>query len=113
MGLAEIAAKHPAVRTRVRTVTPIGERVLVRPAKPFEKSKSGALVIPEIAKEAPQEGTIVATSDELEVRGSPLIEGLTVLYGKYAGHQIEVNDEILLMLDIRDVLGVITEEDSE
>lgn len=99
--------------TKTRTITPIGERVVVRPKDPPSKSKEGTLFIPEVAKEKPQEGTIVEISDDMEVRGSPLLPGLTVIYGKYSGHEIQLNDEVLLVLELKDVLGYVTEDDVE
>jgi chaperonin GroES len=92
-------------------ITPLGDRVLVKPLEREETTKSG-IVLPDTAKEKPQEGTIVAagsgrvlddgTKVSMEVKA-----GDKVLYGKYAGTEIKIGDEEHLILSERDILGVV------
>lgn len=92
-------------------IKPLGDRVLVKPLDREDVSKGG-IVLPDTAKEKPQEGTIVAagsgrvledgTKVPMEVKA-----GDRVLYGKYSGTEIKVGDEEHLILSERDVLGLI------
>jgi chaperonin GroES len=92
-------------------ITPLGDRVLVKPLEREETTKSG-IVLPDTAKEKPQEGTVVAagsgrvlddgTKVSMEVKA-----GDKVLYGKYAGTEIKIGDEEHLILSERDILGVV------
>ncbi len=93
-------------------IKPLEDRVLVRPEEAEQTTASG-IVIPDTAKEKPQEGTILAvgpgkrsdTSGELV----PLDvnEGDKVMYSKYGGTEIKVDGEDLLILSARDILAVI------
>ena len=102
-----------------RTVRPLGDRVLVRPSKADDRK--GELFIPEIARDTPMEGTVIACGPNVRVPiserqeyGGTVTETLKpgdlVLYGQYAGHEVRVNDEALLMLKLDDVEGVIEDE---
>jgi len=92
-------------------ITPLGDRVLVKPLAREETTSSG-IVLPDTAKEKPQEGTVVAagsgrvlddgTKVPMEVKA-----GDKVLYGKYAGTEIKIGDEEHLILSERDILGVV------
>ncbi len=92
-------------------ITPLGDRVLVKPLEREEISKGG-IVLPDTAKEKPQEGTVLAvgsgrvledgTKVPMEVKA-----GDRVLYGKYAGTEIKIGDEEHLILSERDILGVV------
>jgi chaperonin GroES len=92
-------------------ITPLGDRVLVKPLEKEEIS-AGGIVLPDTAKEKPQEGTVVAvgsgrvledgTKVPMEVKA-----GERVLYGKYAGTEIKIGDEEHLILSERDILGVV------
>ena len=92
-------------------VKPLADRVLVRAIEPEEKKKGG-IIIPDTAKEKPQLGEIVAVGpgrfDEdgkripLEVK-----KGDKVLFGKYSGTEVTVDDEDYLIMRESDILAVI------
>lgn len=94
--------------TAIRIYRPLADRLLVRPAKPADESKGG-IVLPGIAQEEPMEGTVVAIGKGCVSDPEAPDEGDVVLYQKYAGHQVTVNDEPMIMLSLADVMAVITE----
>jgi len=99
-----------AVLTGVKII-PLGDKVLVRVNEKKEKSKSG-LIIPDTAKEKPQEGKVVAvgkgkTTDEGKVLPLDVKAGDTVLYGKYSGTEIKLDDVDHLILGQDDILGIV------
>ena len=75
---------------------PLEDRIVVRPGKSEETTASG-LVIPDTAKEKPQQGEVLAA----------IAAGDTVVYSKYGGTEITVEGEDLLILSSRDVLAVL------
>jgi chaperonin GroES len=90
---------------------PLGDRLVVRPTPREEMTKSG-IVLPDTAKERPQEGTILAvgpgrTLDDGKVEKMEVREGQKVLFQKYAGTEFKLDDEDLLILSQKDVLAVI------
>ena len=98
----------PAVATNVR---PLGDRVLIRPDEQEEVTKSG-LVLPDTAKEKPQQGTVIAVgagrvTDDGTTVPLELEEGSTVLYAKYSGTEVRIDDEDLLIVSERDVLAIV------
>ena len=100
-----------AVEVKLR---PLGDRVLVKPLGREETTKSG-IVLPDTAKEKPQRGTIVAVgAGRLDDDGDRIpvdVEvGNEVLFAKYAGTEFEIDDEEFLVLQEKDILGVIMEE---
>ena len=92
------------------SIKPLGDRVVVRPEPAEEKTSSG-LYIPDSAKEKPQRGTIVAVGPGRVENGNKIDmtvkEGDTVLYGKYAGTEINVSDEDVLIMRESDILGIV------
>jgi chaperonin GroES len=91
-------------------VRPLGDRVLVKPKAREEMTKSG-IVLPDTAKEKPQEGSIVAvgTGRLLESGERVPMEvkvGDTVLYSKYAGTEIKLDEEDHLILRESDILAI-------
>ncbi|BBZ62194.1 hypothetical protein MMON_34950 [Mycolicibacterium monacense] len=93
-------------------IKPLEDKILVQ-ANEAETTTASGLVIPDTAKEKPQEGTVVAVGpgrwdDEGEKR-IPLdvSEGDTVIYSKYGGTEIKYNGEEYLILSARDVLAVV------
>ena len=92
---------------------PLHDRVLVRRIEAEEKT-AGGIIIPDTAKEKPQEGTVVAVGpgrwDEDGEKRIPLdvAEGDTVIYSKYGGTEIKYNNEEYLILSARDVLAVVS-----
>ena len=86
-------------------IKPLADRVLVQPAPAEEKV--GGIIIPDTAKEKPQRGKIVAAGDGTKDDPMVLKDGDTVLYGKYAGTELEVEVEKYLIMRQSDVLAVI------
>jgi len=89
---------------------PLHDRVLVRRVESDEKT-AGGLIIPESAKEKPQEGEIVAVGDGARKDSGELIElavkaGDKVLFGKWSGTEITLDGEELLIMKESDILGV-------
>jgi chaperonin GroES len=91
---------------------PLGDRVIVKASAAEEQTKSG-LFIPETAKEKPQKGTVIAVGDgrwdEDGEKRVPLDvkAGDVVIYGKYGGTEIKVDDEELLILSDRDIYAIV------
>ena len=92
-------------------ISPLGDRVLVKPLERDEVTSSG-IVLPDTAKEKPQEGTVVAVGsgrvlDDGTKVAMEVKKGDKVLYGKYAGTEIKIGDEEHLILSERDILGIV------
>ena len=97
-----------ATATKLR---PLGDRVVIQPTPREEMTKSG-IVLPDTAKEKPQEGKIVAagpgrlteegTREPMDVK-----EGDTVLYAKYAGTEFKIEGEELLIVSQKDILAIV------
>ena len=86
-------------------IKPLADRVLVLPAQAEEKV--GGIIIPDTAKEKPQHGTVVATGDGTNDEKMVLKEGDEVLYGKYAGTELELDGTKYLIMRQSDVLAVV------
>lgn len=92
-------------------VKPLGDRVLVKPVEEDEQVKGG-IIIPDTAKEKPQRGEVVAVGDgKTDDAGNKIAlsvkSGDTVLYGKYSGTEIRLEDEDFLIMSEGDILAVI------
>ena len=87
------------------TIKPLGDRVLVEPAKAEEVV--GGIIIPDSAKEKPLKGTVKAVGPGTKDEQMQVKAGDTVLYGKYAGTEIEVDGDKLLMMRQSDILAVV------
>jgi chaperonin GroES len=91
-------------------LTPLGDRVLVRVEDKEEALPSG-LVIPDTAKEKPQEGTVIAVGPGAYHEGKRIPmdvkSGDRVIFSKYGGTEIKVEGEELLILSERDILAVV------
>ena len=90
---------------------PLGDRIVVRTLDAQEKTKSG-LVVPDSAKEKPQEGKVIAVGtgkllDSGTVQKLEVKTGDRVLYGKYSGSEVTVDGEDYLILKEEDVLAVV------
>ena len=93
-------------------IRPVGDRIVVQPAAREEKTKSG-IVIPDTAKEKPQEGTVIAVGngrllDNGERASMEVHEGDRVLFAKYGGTEFKLDNEEYLVLRESDVLAVIS-----
>ena len=87
-------------------VRPLADRVLVKPAEAEEKTASG-IIIPDSAKEKPLKGEIIAVGKGTKDEEMVLAQGDHVLYGKYAGTEIELDGEKYLIIRQSDVLAII------
>ena len=87
-------------------IEPLGARVLIRPLEKETQTASG-IILPETAKEKPQQGTVEAVGDEEEMV-SGLAVGDRVLFPKYTGTEIEIEGVTLLIMDEGDVLARIS-----
>jgi len=90
---------------------PLGDRLVVKPTPREEMTKSG-IVLPDTAKERPQEGTVLSvgpgrTLDDGTREAMEVGEGDKVLLQKYAGTEFKFEDEDLLILSQKDILAVI------
>ncbi len=87
-------------------VKPLADRVLILPAPAETRTKSG-LIIPDTAQEKPLKGEVVATGNGTKDEEMILKVGDTVLYGKYAGTELEFEGVKYLMMRQSDVLAVV------
>ena len=97
-----------ATATKLR---PLGDRVVIQPTPREEMTKSG-IVLPDTAKEKPQEGKIMAAgpgrlTDEGKREPMDVKEGDIVLYAKYAGTEFKVEGEDLLIVSQKDILAIV------
>ena len=87
-------------------IKPLADRVLVKPATAEEKT-IGGIIIPDSAKEKPLKGEVMAAGNGTKDEEMVLKQGDKVLYGKYAGTEIEWNGEQYLIMRQSDVLAII------
>lgn len=87
-------------------ITPLADRVLIEPAKAEEKSRGG-IIIPDSAKEKPLKGTVVAVGGGTKDEKMELQKGDEVLYGKYAGTELEFDGEKYMIMRQSDILAII------
>ena len=87
------------------TIKPLADRVLVLPAQAEEKV--GGIIIPDTAKEKPQHGKVAAVGNGTKDEEMILKVGDEVLYGKYAGTELENEGEKYLMMRQSDVLAIV------
>ena len=90
---------------------PLGDRIVVKPLEPEEKTKSG-LVLPDTAKEKPQEGKVVSVGtgrllDDGTVKSLEVKTGDRILYGKYSGTEVQLHGEDYLIVREDDVLAIV------
>ena len=87
-------------------IQPLGERVLIEPLAAETKTASG-IIIPDTAKEKPSKGTVLATGKTPEGKALDVKIGDVVLYGKFAGTEVEIDDKNYLIMEQADILAVI------
>ena len=97
-----------ATATKLR---PLGDRVVIQPTPREEMTKSG-IVLPDTAKEKPQEGKIIAAgpgrlTDEGKREPMDVKQGDTVLYAKYAGTEFKIEGDELLIVSQKDILAIV------
>jgi chaperonin GroES len=93
------------------TLRPLGDRVVIQPTPREEMTKSG-IVLPDTAKEKPQEGTIIAAgpgrlNDEGQREPMDVKEGDKVLYAKYAGTEFKIEGDEYLIVSQKDILAIV------
>ena len=86
-------------------IKPLADRVLVLPAQAEEKV--GGIIIPDTAKEKPLQGKVVATGNGTKDEEMVVKEGDTVLYGKYAGTELEYDGKKYLVMRQSDILAIL------
>jgi len=90
---------------------PLGDRVLVKRVEEESKTKGG-IIIPDTAKEKPQEGEVVsvgpgARDDSGKVNALELKAGDRILFGKWSGTEVKIDGEDLLIMKESDILGIV------
>ena len=92
------------------SIKPLGDRVVVKPEE-AETQTAGGLYIPDTAKEKPQRGIVMAVGPGKTENGThvemTVNDGDTVLYGKYAGTEIQLDGDDVLIMRESDILGVV------
>ena len=92
-------------------IRPLGDRILVKRIQEEEKTKGG-IIIPDTAKEKPQEGKVVAvgkgkTTEEGKLIPPDVKAGDRILFGKYSGSEVKIEGEDHLIMREDDILGVL------
>ncbi|MCH1539776.1 co-chaperone GroES [Flavobacteriaceae bacterium] len=87
-------------------IKPLADRVLIEPAAAETKTSSG-LYIPDTAKEKPQKGIVVAVGPGTKENPVTLSVGDTVLYGKYAGTELQHDGKDFLIMKENDILAIV------
>ena len=101
-----------ATATRTKTkLRPLGDRVVIKPLEREEMTRSG-IVLPDTAKEKPQEGMVLAVgpgalNDEGKRNPMDVKEGQKVLFAKYAGTEFKLDDEEYLIVGQKDILAIV------
>ena len=98
--------KYPKLQTHVSKHSALADRVLVEPAAAEEKTASG-IIIPDTAKEKPQRGTVVAVGPGKPDEPTTVKVGDVVLYGKYAGTELQVEGVDYMMMRESDILAIV------
>jgi chaperonin GroES len=92
--------------TKKLNVTPLHDRVIVKPAAAEEKT-AGGIIIPDTAKEKPQRGIVLAIGTGKKDEPITVKVGDAVLYGKYAGTEISIEGQDLLIMRESDILAIV------
>jgi len=87
-------------------VTPLHDRVIVKPAEKAEKT-AGGIIIPDTAQDKPQQGEVVAVGNGRKDEPMIVKVGDVVLFGKYGGTEIELDGDKLLLLKESDIFAII------
>ncbi len=94
-------------------LTPLGDRILIRRTEEDEQTTSGGIIIPDTAKEKPQEGEVIAVGhgrllDNGDRQPIDVAAGDKILFGKYSGTEVTYDNEELLILREDDILAKIS-----
>lgn len=87
-------------------ISPLHDRVIVKPAAAEEKT-AGGIIIPDTAKEKPQRGVVIAAGPGKKDEPMTVKSGDTVLYGKYAGTEINIEGDEYLIMRESDILAIV------
>jgi len=87
-------------------IKPLADRVIIEPAAAEEKT-AGGIIIPDTAKEKPQKGTVVAVGPGTKDEPITVKVGNSVLYGKYSGTEISIEDKDYLIMRESDIVAII------
>ena len=91
-------------------LTPLGDRVIIEPSEDEASTSPGGIIIPDTAKEKPQQGSVVApgrTSDDGNVIDMPVKVGQSVIYSKYAGTEYAEGGVEYLIVRESDILAIV------
>jgi chaperonin GroES len=93
-------------------IRPLHDRVLVKRIDPTDTKSPGGIIIPDTAKEKPQEGKVIAVgpgkrSDDGKVQPLNVKAGDRILFGKYSGTDVNIDEEEYLIMREDDILGVL------
>ncbi|NHU72493.1 co-chaperone GroES [Candidatus Karelsulcia muelleri] len=88
-------------------IKPLSDRVLIEPS-PTEKKTSSGIIIPDTAKEKPQEGIVVAVGGGKKNEPLTVKKGNKVLYGKYSGTELRLNGKDYLIMRESDILAIMS-----
>ena len=105
--------KSPSVEKTLMKFRPLHDRVVVKRVNAEEKT-SGGIIIPDTAKEKPQEGEVVAVgpgarNDKGEIVALDVKAGDRILFGKWSGTEVKIDGEELLIMKESDIMGVLDE----
>ena len=87
-------------------IKPLADRVLVKPA-PAEEKTIGGIIIPDSAKEKPLKGEVIAVGNGTKDEDMIVKPGDNILYGKYAGTEIDLDGNLYLIMRQSDILAII------
>lgn len=95
----------------IKKIKPLSDRVLVKPIEK-EEEKRGGIIIPDTAKEKPQEGEVIAVGpgkrdDQGKIIPMEVKVGDRILYGKYSGTEVKDDGEEFLIMHQEDILGIL------
>ncbi len=90
----------------IMNIKPLADRVLIKPT-PAEETTLSGIIIPDSAKEKPLRGTVLATGEGTKDEEMVVKDGDQVLYGKYAGTEIELDGEKYLIMRQSDILAIL------
>ena len=93
-------------------IRPLHDRVLVKRIEPGDKTSPGGIIIPDTVKEKPQEGEVVAVGsgkmlEDGKVQSMDVKVGDRILFGKYSGSDVKIDEEEYLIMREDDILGVL------
>ena len=86
---------------------PLGDRIIIEPNEEDDSKSSGGIIIPDTAKEKPQKGKIIAVGDGTTDHKMNVKVGDRVLYGKYSGTELTIEDTDYLIMKESDIFGIV------